>query len=67
MITISILFILLYSYSIYKIKKDCGSWKYFNPFESSFLSYMFFIFGTGLLFLGISILMFYMVYTNVLP
>lgn len=66
MITISILFILIYSYSLYTIKGS-KPWEDFNPFESSFLLYMLFILGTGLLSIGIFILMFYIVYTNVLP
>lgn len=67
MITISILFILLYSYSVYKIKKDSESWEYFNPMGSSFLIYMIFTFGTGLIGLGIIALSLYVIKYNILP
>jgi hypothetical protein len=32
MITITILIVLWFIYSVYKIKQTCGSWKGFDPF-----------------------------------
>jgi hypothetical protein len=46
MITFTILFTIAYIYSIYKIKKTCGSWKKFNPFDVAFIEYFIFMLGT---------------------
>ena len=46
MITISTLFILLYSYSLYKIRKDSGSWKEFDPLGSGLFVWLVFLTGT---------------------
>jgi hypothetical protein len=35
MITISTILILIYAYSIYKIRIDSGSWKDFDPTETT--------------------------------
>jgi hypothetical protein len=67
MITILLLFTLLYSYSVYKIKKDCGSWEFFNPFESNFLVYILFVFGNSVIIIGIIALLFYVIKNNILP
>ena len=67
MITISILFILLYSYSVYKIRKDSGSWEYFNPYDSNFLVYIIFAFGTGIIGLGIIVIVLYLIKYNIIP
>ena len=67
MITISILLILLYSYSIYKIRKDSGSWKDFDPFESNIFVYFIFLFGTATIVLSIISLMIYAVNNNIVP
>ena len=67
MITFSILFILLYSYSIYKIRKDSDSWEYFDPSESNIFVHLMFVFGTGALIVGIGLLVFYMIANNIVP
>ena len=67
MITFSILFILLYSYSIYKIRKDSESWKDFDPTYSNLFVHIMFIFGTSALFVGVSFLVGYMIENNIVP
>ena len=67
MITFSILFILLYSYSVYKIRKDSDSWKYFDPIDSNLFVHIMFIFGTSALFVGVSFLVGYMIANNIVP
>jgi hypothetical protein len=67
MITFSILFILLYSYSIYKIRKDSESWKDFDPTDSNLFVQIMFIFGTSALFVGVSFLVGYMIVNNIVP
>ena len=67
MITFSILFILLYSYSIYKIRKDSESWEYFDPTDSNLFVHIMFIFGTSALFVGVSFLVGYMIANNIVP
>ena len=67
MITFSILFILLYSYSIYKIRKDSESWKDFDPYDSNLFVNLIFMFGTGVLIIGVLALVDYMVTNNIVP
>ena len=67
MITFSTLFIILYSYSIYKIRKDSDSWEYFDPSESNIFVHLMFVFGTGALIVGISALVGYMIVNNIVP
>ena len=67
MITFSILFILLYSYSIYKIRKDSESWKDFDPSDSNLFVHLIFMFGTGVLIIGVLALVDYMVTNNIVP
>jgi len=67
MITFSILFILLYSYSIYKIRKDSESWEHFDPTDSNLFVNIMFIFGTSALFVGVSFLVNYMIANNIVP
>ena len=67
MITFSTLFIILYSYSIYKIRKDSDSWEYFDPSESNIFVHIMFMFGTGALIIGISTLVGYMIVNNIVP
>lgn len=55
MITISILFIICYSYSVYWIKEDSGSWGEFNPYNSGFFAHMVFMFGSAAIFLAIMV------------
>jgi hypothetical protein len=67
MITFSILFIILYSYSVYKIRKDSDSWEYFDPSESNIFVHLMFVFGTGALIVGIALLVVYMIANNIVP
>ena len=67
MITFSILFIILYSYSVYKIRKDSDSWEYFDPCDSNIFVHLMFMFGTGALIVGISALVGYMIVNNIVP
>ena len=67
MITFSILFIILYSYSVYKIRKDSDSWEYFDPSESNIFVHLMFVFGTGALIVGIALLVVYMIVNNIVP
>ena len=67
MITFSTLFILLYSYSVYKIRKDSESWEDFDPTDSNLFVYIMFIFGTSALFVGVSFLVGYMIANNIVP
>ena len=67
MITLSTLFIVLYSYSVYNIRKRSGSWKEFNPFNGNPFSYGMFMLGTavlvGLVLIGIA----FMAYIGLIP
>ena len=68
MITMSTLLILLYSYSIYKIRKDSGgSWKDFDPFESNIFVYFIFLLGTSAISGGMIFLMIYAAIKNIVP
>jgi hypothetical protein len=67
MITLSTLFILLYSYSVYKIRKDSKSWKDFNPFSSNIFAYAMFMFCTVVLMIGVVVFAVYMVTHNIIP
>jgi hypothetical protein len=67
MITFSTIFILLYSYSIYKIRKDSESWKDFDPSDSNLFVHLIFMFGTGVLIIGVLALVDYMVTNNIVP
>ena len=67
MITFSTLFILLYSYSVYKIRKDSESWKDFDPYDSNIFVGLIFLFGTGSLIFGVLALVGYMIANNIVP
>lgn len=67
MITFSTLFILLYSYSVYKIRKDSESWEYFDPHDSNIFVGLIFLFGTGALIFGVLALVGYMIENNIVP
>ena len=67
MITFSTLFILLYSYSVYKIRKDSESWKDFNPFNSNIFAYAVFMLGTAILITGVLAFAIYMATHNIIP
>ena len=66
MITLT-LFILLYSYSVYKIRKDSESWEHFDPCDSNIFVQLMFIFGTSALILGVLLLVGYMISNNIIP
>jgi hypothetical protein len=61
MMTLLILFTILYVFSLYKIKKG------FGICESNFLFYLIFIFGTGIIVLAIIIFLLYIIDYNRLP
>jgi len=67
MITSSILFILLYSYSVYKIKKDSGSWKLFNPLYSNMFAYMMFMLGTIAIIFVTLLILFFLAKYDIIP
>ncbi len=67
MITISTLFILLYSYSLYKIRKDSGSWKEFDPLESGLFGWPVFYVGTSIIILCVLVILGYAVQNNLIP
>ena len=67
MITFSTLFILLYSYSVYKIRKDSESWEHFDPYDSNIFVNLIFLLGTGVLIIGVSTLVGYMIANNIVP
>jgi hypothetical protein len=67
MITFSTLFIILYSYSVYKIRKDSESWKDFDPCDSNLFVHIMFVFGTAILILGVLVLVGYMIQNNIVP
>jgi len=67
MITFSILFILLYSYSICKIRKESKSWKDFDSYDSNLFVHLIFIFGTAALIIVVLSFGSYMVINNIVP
>jgi len=67
MITISTLFILLYSYSLYKIRKDSGSWKEFDPLGSGLFVWLVFYVGTSIIILCVLLILGYAVQNNLIP
>ncbi len=67
MITISTLFILLYSYSLYKIRKDSGSWKEFEPYGSGLFVWMVWLFGTAIIIVYVLGILGYVVQNNLIP
>ena len=67
MITSSTLFILLYSYSLYKIRKDSGSWKEFEPYGSGLFVWMVFLLGTAIIIVCVLGILGYAVQNNLIP
>jgi len=67
MITISILCTLIYAYSIYRIRKDSGSWDEFNLFETNFFVYFMFLLGTIWHCSLLIVLILYVIEHNILP
>jgi hypothetical protein len=67
MITISILFIIAYSYSVYQIRKSSGSWKEFNPFNGNFFSYFGFMVGSIISIIAILTGILFVAYAGILP
>lgn len=67
MITLSVLFALIYAYSIYRIRKDSGSWDEFNPFETNLFVYFMFFLGTMWHLFLLIVLILYVIKHNILP
>jgi hypothetical protein len=67
MITLTALFTLLYGYSIYKIRKDSGSWENFDPYESNSFSFLIFILSTPVIVAFILTLLVYAAYYGLIP
>jgi len=67
MITLSILFIIAYAYSIYQIRKDCGSWKEFNPYNAGMFADIMFWFGTVAIGIGILFGIMLLVASGIIP
>jgi len=67
MITLSVLFALMYAYSIYRIRKDSGSWDNFNPFETNLFVFFIFFLGTIWHLLLLIWLILYLIEHNILP
>jgi hypothetical protein len=67
MVTCSTLFILLYAYSVYKIRIDSESWKQFNPFDTNFFAGIVFLFGTSALIVAFMASVGYLIQNNIVP
>ena len=67
MITISTLIILLYAYSIYKIRIDSGSWKQFDSYDSNLFVHLVFMFITSALIIGFISGAVYVIKNNIVP
>lgn len=67
MITFTILFTIAYIYSVYKIKKICGSWKKFNPFDVRFIEYFIFMLGTTICISAIIYIYIYFSIKGIIP
>jgi hypothetical protein len=67
MITLSILFIICYSYSVYRIKEDSGSWKEFNPYSTGLFAHMIFMIGTAAICIAIIISVGLLAISGIIP
>ena len=67
MITLTALFTLLYGYSIYKIRKDSGSWKNFDPHKSNFFLFVVYMYGNTAIIISILGLLVYAAYSDIIP
>jgi hypothetical protein len=67
MITLTALFTLLYGYSIYKIRKDSGSWENFDPYESNSFLFLVYIISTPVIAAFILTLIIYAAYSGIIP
>jgi hypothetical protein len=67
MITVSTLLILLYAYSIYRIRIDSGSWKQFDPCDSNLFVYLVFVFSTATLSVAFMFGLSYLALSNIIP
>jgi hypothetical protein len=67
MITITTLTAIMYFYSIYKIKKESGTWEEFNPFNANFITYGIFVMGTVMTIILICFFVVYLIYSGILP
>jgi len=66
MITLTILFIIIYAWSIYKIRIDSGSWDNFNPFHSNIIAFMSFMLITSFIICSIIGLLIYLAYKDII-
>jgi hypothetical protein len=53
MITITILIVFWFIYSVYKIKQTCGRWNKFDPYMAPYFPHLGFYFGMMMLGIGI--------------
>jgi hypothetical protein len=67
MITLTIIFILLYAYSIYKIKQESGSWENFVRYDTNLFSNVVFIFGTSILITVVIVGLSYLITNGLIP
>ena len=67
MITLTIIFILSYAYSIYKIRKDSGSWKNFDPHDTNLFFHLIFIIETSILVIAIMTGLPYLAMEGIIP
>ena len=61
MITLTTLFIALYLYSIFKIKRDSGSWERFHYYMGNDFFYIFWFLGTVLISCAIGLGILYLI------
>jgi hypothetical protein len=67
MITITILFLIMYGLSIRAIYKASGSWKEFDPIESSFIWHLIFMVSTSLMTLFFVALIVHGITSGIIP
>jgi hypothetical protein len=67
MITITIIFLLLYVRSFYQIRKECTGDKYLEPSEINIYTYIIFVSGTIILSFSIIIIVIYLAIKGILP
>ena len=67
MITLTTLFVLLYSYSVYRIRTDSGSWKRFDPCNSNAVATLLFLFGTVILVVALAAALGYSIEQDLIP
>lgn len=67
MVTVSTLFILMYVYTLYRLRTDSGSWEDFDPMNSGIYHWMVFIIGTSSLIITMLIILNYLMSHNIIP